>query len=661
VDPRAGHGPGIGGFKADSEIGVALNAGHPCYFIGFLPEPVPGQTIEDVARAEARFLDEVIARHPEADGKPCVIGNCQAGWAVMMLAAIRPDLFGPIIVAGSPLSYWGGVHGKNPMRYTGGLLGGSWLTALTGDLGGGRFDGAWLVSNFESLNPANTFWTKQHNVWAKADTEPERYLGFERYWGGYALLNAEEMQMIVDKLFVGNKLATAEIVTTDGVRVDLRNIRSPIVCFCSHGDNITPPQQALGWITDLYASVDDIRAHDQTIVYCVHDKIGHLGIFVSGGVAKKEHREFAHNIDLIDCLPPGLYEAVLRPRSPDDAGADLIEGDYVVRFEARDLDAIRRFGGNDEEDERRFAAAARVSEINLGLYRTFLQPWVRAMVTPPLAEAMTKLHPGRMQFELFADSNPWMRPVAALADSIRDSRKPAAPGNPFLAAQEQLSTAMVQGLDMFRDWRDRLEEEAFHAIYSSPLLQALVGLKASDEPPRRRPGSEPEELALIARRTEELRQRIATGGVREALIRAGIYVRLPEGTVDERGFNLLRRLRAEHAQDLTLVEFKQLIRDQFLIVLIDSEAAVAALPKLLEGHEAQAEALLDVLRRVVTAPGPLGDESAARLRRVELLLANLSPASPPAPAEAAKPERVAAPRPAPRRAATAARRRGADA
>src|SRR5690349_12874819 len=36
VDPRAGHGPGIGGFKADSEIGVALRAGHQCYFVGFL-------------------------------------------------------------------------------------------------------------------------------------------------------------------------------------------------------------------------------------------------------------------------------------------------------------------------------------------------------------------------------------------------------------------------------------------------------------------------------------------------------------------------------------------------------------------------------------------------------------------------------------------------
>ena len=38
VDPGAGHGPGIGGFKADSEIGVAMKAGHPCHLIGFLPE-----------------------------------------------------------------------------------------------------------------------------------------------------------------------------------------------------------------------------------------------------------------------------------------------------------------------------------------------------------------------------------------------------------------------------------------------------------------------------------------------------------------------------------------------------------------------------------------------------------------------------------------------
>jgi hypothetical protein len=73
VDPRAGHGPGIGGFKADSEIGAALNAGHPCYFIGFLPMPEEGQTIEKVMNAEAVFLKRVIERHPESDGKPAIL------------------------------------------------------------------------------------------------------------------------------------------------------------------------------------------------------------------------------------------------------------------------------------------------------------------------------------------------------------------------------------------------------------------------------------------------------------------------------------------------------------------------------------------------------------------------------------------------------------
>jgi hypothetical protein len=185
VDPRAGHGPGIGGSKEASQVGVALRAGHPVYFVAFRPEPEPGQTIADVAWAEAQFLRKVQELHPEAEGKPVVVGNCQAGWAIMMLAAAAPDLVGLISIAGSPLSYWAGVEGKNPMRYMGGLLGGTWLTSLCGDLGNGKFDGAYLVENFENLNPANTLWTKQYNLYSKVDTEEPRYLGFEKWWGGY--------------------------------------------------------------------------------------------------------------------------------------------------------------------------------------------------------------------------------------------------------------------------------------------------------------------------------------------------------------------------------------------------------------------------------------------------------------------------------------------
>ena len=497
VDPRAGHGPGIGGFKADSEIGVALDAGHPCYLIGFLRDPVPGQTIEDIARAEAIFLEKVIALHPNAEGKPCVIGNCQAGWAVTILAARRPELFGPIILAGSPLSYWAGVRGKNPMRYSGGLLGGSWLTALSSDLGNGKFDGAWLVQNFENQNPANTLWSKQYNLYANIDTEAPRYLGFERWWGGHVNLNADEIQSIVDELFIGNKLAAGMIRASDGTTIDLRTIRSPIVVFCSKGDNITPPQQALGWILDLYDDVDDIRSHGQTIVYTIHESVGHLGIFVSTDVARKEYGEFSNNIDLIDVLPPGLYEAVFEKKTGDTASADLVACQWVMRCEERTLDDIRALGGNDAADERRFATAARVSEINLALYRTFAQPLVRAFVSEPAAEWLRKWHPLRLQYELFSDRNPWMAPVGAMAEAVRKNRRPASPDNPLLNLQKTFSDGIVAGLDAWRKFNETIAEQLFLTIFGKPGLQAAVGIDPVSTQPLRKAGRTPLHRELV--------------------------------------------------------------------------------------------------------------------------------------------------------------------
>ena len=619
VDPRAGHGPGIGGFKSDSEIGVALGAGHPCYFIGFLPDPMPGQTIEDIARAEAVFLEKVMALHPDADGKPCVIGNCQAGWAIMMLAAIRPELFGPIIVAGSPLSYWAGVRGKYPMRYSGGLLGGSWLTALAGDLGRGKFDGAWLVQNFESQNPANTLWSKQYNLYSKIDTEAPRYLGFERWWGGHVNLNAEEIQFIVDELFIGNKLAAGQIKTSDGTAIDFRNIRSPIVVFCSKGDNITPPPQALGWILDLYDSVDDIRSHGQTIVYTVHETIGHLGIFVSGGIAKKEHDEFSSNIDLIDTLPPGLYEAVFDAKAKDTSNPDLVTGNWVMRCEARTLDDIRAFGVNDAADERRFATAARVSEINLALYRAFAQPFVRAAVSAPAAEWLQQMHPLRLQYEMFSDANPLMAQVANLAEQVRKHRKPAGDDNPLVALQEKASQQIVDGFEAWRKLTEALSERTFLAVYGSPALQAAVGIgAATDVRTLRRAAKSPLHSELLQRRIDELKARIPAGGLREAVIRALIYAGMKRDAIDERGFEMARRIRQAHG-DLPLPEFKKLVRDQFHMLLIDQEAALAALPEMLPPDADTRAKALGLIKQVLTARGDLSAEEAKRMNEIEQL------------------------------------------
>ena len=399
MDPRAGHGPGIGGMKHDSEIGVALAAGHACYFVGFLPKPMPGQTIEDVCRAEAIFVEDVAARHPDAEGKPIIIANCQAGWQIMMMAAINPNRTGPIMLAGSPLSYWAGVRGKNPLRYLGGMLGGTWLTALSGDLGNGIFDGAHLVANFESLNPANTYWSKAYNVYSKVDTEAERFLDFETWWGSPVLLNAGEMQWIADNLFVGNKLATGQIRTSDGIRIDLRNITAPIIVFCSWGDNITPPQQALDWVLDLYDTDEELVANGQTIVYTMHQSIGHLGIFVSGKVATKEHGEF------VTCMETDRCAAAWPLRGGDHRGRrehrQSRAGAWQVPVPARGAHAERhpRAGRQRRRGRCALRHGRRASRRSIsGYIRPCWRPLVRSMVTEQAAEAMRAAHPNRMRF-----------------------------------------------------------------------------------------------------------------------------------------------------------------------------------------------------------------------------------------------------------------------
>jgi hypothetical protein len=261
IDPRAGHGPGIGGFKDDSQVGVALREGHPVFFVIFFPEPERHQTMADVCIAEQQFVRRVRELHPDSP-KPVVVGNCQAGWAAMMIAAASPEDTGPLVINGAPMSYWGGAWtegpGNNPMRYSGGLLGGTWLASFVADLGNGVFDGAHLVQNFEGLDPANTLWDKYYHVFANADTEPPRFLDFERWWSGYYLMNRSEIEWITQNLFVGNDLWSSGQKVGDDV-LDLRKVRAPVVMFASLGDNITPPQQAFNWVAGDHRAIASQR------------------------------------------------------------------------------------------------------------------------------------------------------------------------------------------------------------------------------------------------------------------------------------------------------------------------------------------------------------------------------------------------------------------
>ena len=615
IDPRAGQGPGIGGFKQLSEIGDAFKAGHPVYFAGFSAVPVDGQRIEDVARAHTIFLERIAELHSDALGKPFVYGNCQAGWHAMLAACMRPDLVGPIVVAGTPLSYWGGVHGKNAMRYLGGWYGGSWLDRMISDMGNGIFDAAWLVANFDNLNPANTFWTKQYNVWVDPEQEKSRYLAFEKWWGDFVVLRGEEMQWMVDNLFIGNKFSTGQIVTSDGIRLDLREIKTPIVCFCSRGDNITPPQQALDWILDNYQSVEEIRECGQRIFYTIDASAGHLAIFVGTKIAEKDHAQFINNMELIDAMPPGLYEIVITEK-PAHQG-DI--ADFDLAIEERGLDDIRALGCNTVEDEREFAAAARISDVNNVLYQMFLQPAVKMLSGPQMARAVIELNPLRLGYSLFSDKNPIMQIVGPIAEQVRAERTPVSTDNPLLAMQKQFSTAMVQALNFFRDVRDEHVERTFHTIYGFPMVQAACGISQNEGPSRPRPGLSPSVLIAADRERSRVRGGIAEGNALDAAARILVYVGKAQHRIEKSTFDALRKLLLAYP-DVSETEFKTAVREQWAMLTVDERAAIEALPQLLPADAGVRRDFSILVQKTLPAIGKLNVEGQRRFRKVLQLL-----------------------------------------
>ena len=176
-------------------------------------------------------------------------------------------------------------------------------------------------------------------------------------------------------------------------------------------------------------------------------------------------------------------------------------------------------------------------------------------------------------------------------------------------------------LDAFTDTRDAMVEGFFMATYGSPLLQALVGLRADGAQTRRRVERELAHEAAIQREQAELERRIEQGSPIEAALRALIYVRRPQQTFDERSFNILREINSKlpEGERISLARFKEMTKEQFLIVAQEPERAVAAIPMLLPASRGERNALLGVIREVANSSGALPDESKRRLTRIETL------------------------------------------
>ncbi|MBM6595263.1 DUF3141 domain-containing protein [Microvirga pudoricolor] len=585
IDPRAGHGPGIGGFKQESQVGVALRAGHPVYCVVFFPEPMPGQTLADVSRAEAEFLRIVGVRHANAR-KPVLFGNCQGGWASMLVGAMEPDLMGPIVINGAPMSYWAGNDGENPMRYAGGMLGGTWPALLASDLGAGLFDGAYLVENFEYLNPANTYFNKYYKLFSKIDTEPERFLEFERWWGGFFLMNREEIKWIVDNLFVGNNLADGNAEWSEGRAFDLRAIKSPVVVFASLGDNITPPQQAFNWVADLYPTTEALKANGQVIVGLMHESVGHLGIFVSGAVAKREYTQITDLIGYIEHLPPGLYGMqVEEVEMPGGVRYDVL----LTERRVEDLQILQRY---NRKDEMPFRAVEKTSEALAAAYETFVRPFLVPTVTPAMAGLARAFNPQRVQRWAISDLNPFLLPLKGLADMVRANRLPHGTDGPTARMERWSADVTSASWDLYRDLRDATVENMFFRTYGPVSIGMAENYK---EDVIKKPGDE-----RMAPAVKEALAHVKDGDRTTAMVRVALLL-MKAGT-GRRRLSTLKRARDLVGKEVGLLEIpveaaRRVIREQSYIVDFEPAKALATLTDLLPSP-GDRNNLLDLLDRI---------------------------------------------------------------
>jgi hypothetical protein len=249
---------------------------------------------------------------------------------------------------------------------------------------------------------------------------------------------------------------------------------------------------------------------------------------------------------------------------------------------------------------------------------------------------------------MFSSANPFMAMVKTAADQTRKDRRPVATDNPFLAMQAQMSKQIVDGLDAWREAVEKASEDAFLRIYGSPVLQAALGIDTQSPRPPRKAAKNLLHQDLMEMRIAELKSKMSLGGLPEAFARSLIYVGMARGSADERGLAAIRRLRETKGRgsDMTLDQFKSMIRDQFFMLVIDEKAAVAAIADLLPDDRQERIDAFRHLQTVLAAGGELGDAATERLAEIGRIFGGQGPGLPIAPAglAASPPAHPGAPR-----------------
>jgi hypothetical protein len=342
------------------------------------------------------------------------------------------------------------------------------------------------------------------------------------------------------------------------------------------GDNITPPQQAFNWVADVYGSTDEIKARGQVIVGLLHENVGHLGIFVSGKVAKKEHAQIVSVLKSVESLPPGLYGMKIH----EERDGKRVE--YRVEFiEHRLEDIVKRLNRLQRADEKPFEAVAAISEFNQRGYELFAQPLVQATANGLSSKMQEAFHPLRFQRWVFSDLNPWLAWLGPAAEAVKAQRQALGADAPARKAERAMSEMTGAALDYYRDVRDAVSEAAFFQLYGN-----LFSLYMADKTQAREgtQAIEPRKLPVV----RDALAAIGTGGYAEAVARVGALLARKGEPMPLERLHLRHELIDDYREllpDTTPHEQRRIRGEQDIVVRYEPERAFETLPRLLANPE----------------------------------------------------------------------------
>ena len=326
--------------------------------------------------------------------------------------------------------------------------------------------------------------------------------------------------------------------------------------------------------------------------------VGHLGIFVSGKVARKEGTQIASVLKSIEALPPGLYCMKIAEKK-NASGKPSYEVSLVeLRLEdvAASLNRFKRV------DEQPFEAARIVSEFNQRAYELFGRPLVKALANEYGAKLSRELHPLRFQRWAFSDFNPLLGWLAPAAEAVKAQRQALEPDHPTRQLESTASEMLSASLDCYRALRDTAAEVTFFQVYGN-----LFAFYLGDErdPEAATPVVDPRELPFV----KEALASIDQGGYAEALARVGFLMAHRNGlplTRLQLASDLLEDYR-DLLPDLPRDEARRIGGEQEIIARYEPDKAVETLPMLLAARKDR-DRLVTLLERV------LGDKRVQRIQ-----------------------------------------------